>query len=104
MKNDLPSLSNESEVKHEEIKILRLGKVFGSVEWFDFEQVPQGYIKICGTGVPKPKGLRKNLAVNGTLINPTDQQVIEYARKLNSRSPDYNPNNKYIITNEDFRK
>ena len=29
------------------LKIKRLG-IMGACNWFDFENIPQGYIKICG--------------------------------------------------------
>lgn len=58
----------------------------GNCDMFDFENIPQGYIKICGTGIPKPKGSRKFPHINKTLINPSDDQVIEYAKKLMTHS------------------
>ncbi len=83
------------------LKIFRLGKI-GNVEWFDFEQVPQGYIHICGTPIPKPKGSRKLEHINGSLVNPTDEQVIEHAKKLNARNPE--PKNyDYVICNVNER-
>ena len=74
------------------LKIKRLGKIFGGCEIFDFENIPQGYIKLCGAGVPKPKGSRKFPHIKNTLINPTDDQVIEYAKKLMTRSDIFQTN------------
>ncbi len=74
------------------LKIKRLGKIFGNCEIFDFENIPQGYIKLCGTGIPKPKGSRKFAHINKTLINPSDDQVIEYAKKLMTSSDMFNTN------------
>ncbi len=63
------------------IKIIRYGNGI-----FDFKDVPQGYIRLCCVGVPKPKGSRKFPHVNGVLTDPTDEQVIDYAKHLMSRS------------------
>lgn len=74
------------------LKIIRLGKIGGQCEWFDFEEIPQGYIHICGMGISKPKRSRKFPHVNGTLINPTEEQVIDYAKSLMMHSTE-DPNN-----------
>lgn len=91
------------------IRILRLGRS-GDCAIFDFVEVPQGYIHLCATGVPKPKRSRKFPHVNGVLIDPTDDQVKDYARLLMSRSDIYNTSSEknpenYIfdITSTDFR-
>ena len=60
---------------------------------YDFEKIPQGYIKLCGgRGIPKIKGMRKNLIYNGRIINPSEDQVIDYARQLMSRNDMYGTN------------
>lgn len=56
---------------------------------FDFEKIPQGYVHVCCTGIPKTKGMRKHLVNNGCIINPTHEQVIAYAKLLMSRSDMY---------------
>lgn len=79
-----------------------------SVSWFDFVQVPQGYIKINGSCVLRPKGMRAknnpNVTENGrALIDPTDDQIIEHAKSLMKYSKE-NPNDyTFVITSEDFR-
>lgn len=84
----------KQEVKSKTLKIYRLGKR-NECEWFDFGEIPQGYIKMHGTPVARPKGMRrmqKGIAVhNGHYFyNPTDEQVIEYAHKLMTRADIYN--------------
>ena len=81
------------------IKIIRYGNGI-----FDFKDVPQGYVHLCCVGVPKPKGSRKFPQINGVLVSPTDEQVIDYAKYLMSRSDIFgqssgkDPNNvKFII-------
>ncbi len=73
------------------LRIKRRGKIGGNCEWFDFENIPQGYIKICGTGIPKPKGTQQ-LHYNGWLVSPTDNQIIEYAKKLMTHSDIFETN------------
>ena len=67
------------------IRILKLGMKDG-VMWCDFEQVPQGYIIMCGTSLRKPKGARntksKIIHSDGRLIDPTDDQIIEYGKRM----------------------
>jgi len=89
------------------VRILRLGKMTyedkTSAEWFDFVEVPQGYIHICGTSVSKPKRVRKYPHTNGSLIDPTDEQIIDQAKKLLAQN--LNPNDfDFVITDQDFRK
>lgn len=95
---------NELETKLK-IRILRLGKL-SDCNWFDFVEVPQGYIRMCGTGVPRPKGMRKNPNVvsGNCLIDPTDEQIINHAKhlmKYSSKNPD---DCEFEITSKDFRK
>ena len=95
------------------IKILKIGRVGSDseVDWYDFCEVPQGYIKINGTPVPNPKGARKFKKVNGLLVDPTEEQVIDYAKRLMSRTDlmgqtsGKNPDD-YVfeVTSKDFRK
>jgi len=90
-----------------QVRVLRLGKMtYGdgtSAEWFDFVEVPQGYVHVCGTSVRKPKRTRKYPHTNGSLIDPTDEQITDQAKKLLARNLD--PNNfKFVITDKDFRK
>ncbi len=87
----------------EQIKILRLGKISG-VEWFDFVQVPQGYIHICGSSVRKPKGHGKFKHIEGSLIDPTDDQIIAHAKNMMRHSEKNSDNYEFIITTEDFRE
>jgi hypothetical protein len=76
------------------IRILRLGKIGGEIEWFDFEQVPQGYIHVCGSSVRKPKGTRmkKTEHIDGSIINPTDDQIIDQAKRMMVRNDLYGQN------------
>lgn len=90
-----------------QVRILRLGKMTyedqTSAEWFDFVEVPQGYIHVCGTSVKKPKRVRKFPHTNGSLIDPTDEQIIDQAKDLLARNLD--PNDfEFVITDKDFRK
>lgn len=79
-------------MSQETLEIKHIGDMGTGVQWFDFEKIPQGYIHLCGTGVPKPKRSRKFPHINGTLIDPTDEQVIDYAKKL-MRHSEKNPDN-----------
>lgn len=67
------------------IRIQKLGHIDG-VMWCDFEQVPQGYVIICGTCLRKPKGARntksKIIHSDGMLIDPTDDQIIDYGKRM----------------------
>lgn len=74
---------------------------------FDFENVPQGYIHVCVTNIPKPKGRCKFAHDGRHLLNPTDEQVIEYARLRMTQNDMYGTNSKenpeqfeFIIINE----
>jgi hypothetical protein len=75
------------------IQILRLGKMGGVdyVDYFDFEQVPQGYVHICGSSVRKAKGVRmkKTEHIDGAIIDPTDDQIIDYAKRMIARTDMY---------------
>lgn len=75
------------------IRILKLGKKplgnmpsGNDVMWCDFEQVPQGYIIVCGTSLRKPKGARNTksniIHSDGRLIDPTDDQIIDYGKRM----------------------
>ena len=84
----------KQEVKGKTLTIYRIGKR-NECEWFDFGEIPQGYIKMHGTPVTRPKGMRrmqKGIAVhNGHyLYNPTDEQVIEHAKRLMTKADIYN--------------
>ena len=85
------------------IRILRLGKMGSQVNWFDFVEVPQGYVKICGSGVPKPKRSRKFAFVNGSLIDPSDDQIIDHAKYLMRNSGKDPADFEFVITDKDFR-
>jgi len=89
------------------VRILRLGKMSyedgTSAEWFDFVDVPQGYIHVCGTSVTKPKRVRKFPHTNGSLIDPTDEQIIDQAKRILAQN--LNPNDfQFVVTDKDFRK
>ena len=96
------TLDKNSDGKYE-FKILKLGKIMGQVMWCDFEQVPQGYIHICGTGIKKPKGSRRFAHVNGSLIDPTDDQIIEQAKRFLRQELNVN-DFAFVVTEKDFRK
>lgn len=71
----------------EKIEILRLGKAIGGgVEWFDFKNVPQRFIIFNGVGVLKPKFSRKFPHINGNLIDPSDDQVFDQAKRFLSKN------------------
>jgi len=61
---------------------------------FDFEDVPQGYIHVCVTCIPKPKGRCKFAHDGRHLLNPTDEQVIEYAKQRMTQNDMYGTNSK----------
>lgn len=85
------------------IRIQRLGRMGGECMWFDFEQVPQGYIHICGTGISKPKRSRKFKHVNNVLVDPTDDQIIEQGKNILARN--LNPDDFiWIVDNKDYEK
>lgn len=95
LSNNLPKLSGEKNSDgrlilpisdgKQIIRIQKLGLKDG-VMWCDFEQVPQGYIHVCGTCIKKPKGARNTksniIHSNGYLIDPTDDQIIDYGKRM----------------------
>lgn len=87
--------------KMKTLKIIRLGQIVSQCEWFDFEEIPQGYIHICGIGIPKPKRSRKFPHVNGILINPTDEQVIDHAKSLMMHSKEDPDNYNFVIVEKE---
>jgi len=71
----------------ETLKIKRVGN--GN---FDFEAIPQGYIHRCVVGVPKIKYMKKSLCTGNRITDPTDAQVIDYARKMMVNNDMYGQN------------
>lgn len=72
------------------IKIIRLEKSYDGIDQFDFKNVPQGYIHICCSTVPRIPRVRKYKVIDGRLADPTDQQVIDHAKKLMVRPDIFN--------------
>lgn len=83
---------NKESKKTKTIKIIKMNLINGT-RWFDWSNVPQGYMVIGFNPIPKPKGMRKTqkdskgkkyIAVSngGHLIEPTDEQIIQYAKRL----------------------
>ena len=82
---------NKESKKTNIIRITKLNVING-IRWLDWSLVPQGYMVMDATPIPKPKGMRKiqkdsngekYIAHNGRyLIEPTDEQIIQYAKRL----------------------
>ncbi len=83
---------NKESKKTKTIVITKLNLINGT-RWFDWSKVPQGYMVMGATPIPKPKGMRKiqkdsngkkyiAISNGGYLIEPTDEQIIQYAKRL----------------------
>ena len=95
--NGIEPHKEKQEVKGKTLTIYRLvaSSMADECVWFDFKEIPQGYIKMNGTPIPRPKGMRRmqnGIAVhNGNYFyNPTDEQVIAHAKRLMSKSDIFN--------------